>query len=523
MAVADELAKKQKEISISEFFIKNRHLLGFDNPRKALLTTIKEAVDNSLDACEEARVLPDIDIQIKQTGENRFIVVVEDNGPGIVRAQIPKIFAKLLYGSKFHTMRQSRGQQGIGISAAAMYGQLTTGKPIKIVSKIGPKSRAYYYELHMDTRVNEPEIVKEEIAEWDKNQGTKIEIEIEAIYQKNRQTVNDYLKRVAIANPAARIVYKNPGGEKILYERAVNELPKLAKEIKPHPYGIELGMLIKVLKTTKARTLQAFFINDFTRAGGKVAKEICKKANIDVKTKPAKVSREEADRIFRAIKETKIRAPSTNCLSSIGEEAIVKGLKKEIKADFYAAVTRSPAVYRGNPFQIEAGIVFGGELERDKPIKLMRYANRVPLLYQQSACAITRGVTSINWRNYGLSQSRGALPVGPMTLFIHIVSVWVPFTSESKESIAHYPEIIKQIRLALQDVGRKLGGYIRKNIRVKAQKERASLFDAYIPELASSLAKLANEKREIIEKNLKSRLKKDLPLLIGEYGKKKQD
>lgn len=128
---ADRIAAKQREISVSEFFLKNRHLLGFDNAKKALLTTIKEAVDNSLDACEEAKILPEILIEVKQLQEDRFVVIVEDNGPGVVREQIPKIFGKLLYGSKFHSMKQSRGQQGIGISAAGMYGQLTTGASTK--------------------------------------------------------------------------------------------------------------------------------------------------------------------------------------------------------------------------------------------------------------------------------------------------------------------------------------------------------------------------------------------------------
>jgi len=514
MVIAEELAKKQREISISEFFVKNRHLLGFDNPRKALLTTVKEAVDNSLDACEESKILPELYIEINSITDERYNIIIEDNGPGIVKNQIPKIFAKLLYGSKFHTMKQSRGQQGIGISAAAMYGQLTTGKSTKITSKIGSKSKANYYELHLDTRTNEPEIVKEEVVEWAKTQGTRVELEIEAKYQKGKQSVDDYLRQVAIANPYATIIYKTPEKKKIVYERATDELPKQAKEIKPHPYGIELGMLIKMLKSTKGRTLQAFFSKDFTRVSAKIAKIICDKAGVDIKKKPFDVSREEADRIFKSIKETKIMAPPTNCLSPIGEESIIKGLKKEIKADFYGAVTRSPSVYRGNPFQIEAGIAYGGEIPSEDTITLIRFANRVPLLYQQSACSATKGVINTNWRNYGLSQSRGALPSGPVYLFVHIVSVWVPFTSESKEAIAHYPEIIKQIKLALQDVGRKLGGYIRKNIRAKEQREKANLFEAYIPELASSLAKLSNEKKEKIEKNLKIKLKKDLPILI---------
>ena len=214
---AHELAKKQREISISEFFTKNRHLLGFDNPRKALLTTVKEAVDNSLDACDEARILPDVIVEIKQVSEDRFVVIVEDNGPGIIKQQIPKIFGKLLYGSKFHSMKQTRGQQGIGISASVMYGQLTTGKPAKITSKISKNKPAYHYHLHIDTQKNEPEITREIQIEWDKDQGTKIEIELEAKYQKGKQSVDEYLKQIAIANPYVSITYTSPEKDKIIF------------------------------------------------------------------------------------------------------------------------------------------------------------------------------------------------------------------------------------------------------------------------------------------------------------------
>ncbi|HHT9153753.1 MAG TPA: DNA topoisomerase VI subunit B, partial [Candidatus Hypogeohydataceae bacterium YC40] len=179
--IAHEMAQRQREISISEFFTKNRHLLGFDNPKKALLTCVKEGVDNSLDACEEAGILPEIVVKIDPTEhEDRFRVTVEDNGPGILKNQIPRIFAKLLYGSKFHRLKMARGQQGIGISAAGMYGQLTTGRPVCITSRTKPGKPAYYCELMMDTQKNEPVIVKEQELEWERPHGTKVTIELEA-------------------------------------------------------------------------------------------------------------------------------------------------------------------------------------------------------------------------------------------------------------------------------------------------------------------------------------------------------
>src|SRR5450759_1904108 len=210
LATAESMAHSQREIAVSEFFLKNRHLLGFDNPRKALLTTVKEAVDNSLDACDEAGILPEISVEIAQTGARRFRVTVMDNGPGIVRAQIPKIFAKLLYGSKFHRLRMSRGQQGIGISAAGMYGQLTTGTATIIQSKIKSSKIAHHIEVQIDTRANKPTILKDEELEWhpqfftaDKDgvaqpskeyaHGTCVSIEMEAAYIRGKLSAADYL------------------------------------------------------------------------------------------------------------------------------------------------------------------------------------------------------------------------------------------------------------------------------------------------------------------------------------------
>ena len=513
---ADFLAEKQQAISISEFFTKNRHLLGFDNPRKALLTTVKEAVDNSIDACEEMKVLPEIKVFIEETSQERYKVTIEDNGPGIVKAQIPNIFAKLLYGSKFHHLKMSRGQQGIGISAAALYGQLTTGKPIRIISKIGEHAKAHYYELHLNTKTNEPEITKYEEREWDgKEHGTKVQIELEGKYFEGKSSIEEFLQLTAISNPHAQIIFKNPSGQVIEYPRASDDLPKEPKEIKPHPYGIELGILIKMLNDTKSHTISSFLQDDFSRVSLGVAKEICEKSGLETNTKPKNITREEADKIFQTIKTVKIMAPPTDCLSPIGEERLLKGLKKEINAEFYTAVTRPPFVYRGNPFSIEIGLAFGGDLPKDDFARVIRYANKVPLQHQAGACVLTKSIIQTAWKNYGMSQSRGTLPSGPIIIVIHIASVWVPFTSESKEAVASYPEIMKEVKLALQDAGRKLALYVRKTIRAREQQERVNLFEKYIPELAKALAELSEEKPEKIQEELEKSLKKGMKDLLA--------
>src|SRR5688572_13165815 len=268
------MATRQRDISVAEFFTKNRHLLGFDSPLKALLTAVKEAVDNSLDACEEAGILPEILVELVATAENRFRMIVEDNGPGIVADQVGKVFGKLLYGSKFHKLSQSRGQQGIGISAAGMYGQLTTGKPVRILSRTGKRADAHEFLLSIDTAKNRPDIHDSKVTDWAVEHGTRVEIEMEARYQKGLRSVDMYLKQTAIANPHLTLHYVDPGGEKVSYQRSAKELPPQAVEIKPHPHGVELGRLIAMLKDSSARSLAGFLKEEFTRTGDKVVEEI---------------------------------------------------------------------------------------------------------------------------------------------------------------------------------------------------------------------------------------------------------
>ena len=589
-ATAQTLAAGQRDISVSEFFAKNRHLLGFDSPRKALLTSVKEAVDNSLDACEEAGILPEIWVHVEAVSDStsRFRMGVQDNGPGIVRKQIPLIFGKLLYGSKFHRLRMSRGQQGIGISAAGMYGVLTTGKPVKIISKISVKESANYYELRIDTKTNEPQILNgkgegvdlppgkagaelmtkhgiEWVAANDLghaiDHGTRVTIEMEAKFQRGRGSVEEYLEQTAIANPHCRIHFQGPDGPERILERSTHELPPEPKEIKPHPYGIELGRLVTMLQEHTKLTLAQFLTGSFSRVSAGIARKICDSAKLSTRVSCAKLGRGEADALYKAIQETKIPPPATDCVVPIGEPRLLAGLRQVVPGEFFTAATRPPGVYRGNPFVIEASLAYGGgpgaqkvSLEalteiagesdarslrqfltttfsgmsgdaadkildeaklasRQSPSKLkkdalatlhsamqhvnvdegsnmtvLRFANRVPLQFQHAACAVTQTILSTNWRSYGLSQSRGSLPSGPVTVMVHVASVWVPFTSESKEAIASYPEIQKEIRLALQAVGRNLGMYLRRRLRVAQEGQRRSIFLRYLGEVAQAVS-----------------------------------
>ena len=579
-ATAEQMAAKQREISISEIFTKNRHLLGFDNPSKALLTTIKEAVDNSLDACEEAGILPEITIEVRDLGlesgeraggsggavppdkkseltkgEGRFVVVIEDNGPGIVKAQAPKIFGKLLYGSKFHRLKQSRGQQGIGISAAAMYGQLTTGQPIRVTSRIGKAKPAHYFEIQIDTRKNNPVVTEDrQLDGWHQEHGTRVELEIVANWQAGQRFVNRYVEHTALSNPHATVHYVRPRQERISFPRATEELPKEASEIKPHPHGVELGALMLMAADSKAHDVKGFLQTAFSRVSGQVADEIVKRAGFKGRVRPRDVAgdRALADKLHKAIGATKIMNPPTNCLSPIGDALMKRGLisflnvietegpeadeqldldhaakkktsrkEKQAKAAapevpdappeegvekikghnyFIATVTRPPKVYRGNPFQVEVGLAYGGSWPADKTIELFRFANRVPLLFQRGACGMTDAIVKTDWRNYLLSQPKGSLPVGPMALLVHIASVWVPFTSEAKEAVAHYPEILREIQLAAQECGRKLAAHIRKKQHADYQAQRRSIFELYIQEVARAIGRITKKSPEPIKR-----------------------
>jgi DNA topoisomerase-6 subunit B len=262
---------------------------------------------------------------------------------------------------------------------------------------------------------------------------------------------------------------------------------------------VELGLLMQMLKATGARTLRAALSQDFSRVSSKAALQICEAAGLNPKANPTRIAHRESESLFKAINETRLMRPPTDCLSPIGEEQIIAGLRKEIQADFYTAVTRPPTVYRGNPFQIEVGIACArpgadSELGADDPARIMRFANRVPLLYMAGACAVSRAVTAVNWKSYGLNQPRGSLPIGPVVIVVHMASVWVPFTSESKEAVAHYPEIVKEITYGLQECGRRLSVYLRRRRRQAEIERKREYMSLYVPHLALGL-------KEILELN----------------------
>lgn len=695
-SVAEELAESQRSISIAEFFEKNKHMLGFDSGARGLVTAVKEAVDNALDATEEAGILPDIYIELTEEGDY-YRLVVEDNGPGITKEQVPKVFGKLLYGSRFHVREQKRGQQGIGISAAVLYSQLTSGKPAMITSRTENDSAAQYFELIIDTDTNEPEISVETTTTWERPHGTRIELEMEA-NMRARQQLHDYIKHTAVVNPHARIEFEEPQTH-LKYERATDQLPAETEEIRPHPHGVELGSLIKMLGETDSYSASGFLQEEFTRVGQKTADSVTaafrdrhfgrelawqpptaqeharghttedhdadevdiesvvteavanKSADAtaefaarvesavnerdrvahhelvsivatageqmkaesgttfgktvrkntvaavweaiasncahdlsllvdDVTTSrkdsaaiegmarriatkletverhritrkslsdyiaraaeqtkerdgetfgetaqenvvdaiwsvcrtvpddPPKVREVAADRdtaseLLEAMRETDILAPPTDCLAPITDELVEEGLRKEFDADFYAAATRDAEVHGGDPFIVEAGIAYGGELSAEGRIDMLRFANRVPLVYQRGACATSDVIQQINWRNYGLDQPGGnGMPNGPAVVMVHVASTNVPFTSESKDAIANVPGIENEIELALREAARDLKRYLKKRRSLERRQRKRNVIADILPAMADKLADMTERESIAVEDSL---------------------
>ena len=494
---------KQKQIAISEFFEKNKHFLGFDSLQRAIITAVKESVDNSLDACEEVRILPDIRIEVKRLEGNRVELITQDNGPGIPRDSIEHVFGKFLLGSRFHAIRQTRGQQGIGITGVVMYSQLTTGAKTRVVSKVEDDATAVFVDLGIDTRKNKAIKSGEIRGIWIDNvtgeevdHGLRIETVMNAKYQRGKQSVYQYLRMTSIVNPHATITLtvQDKDGEIIEeghWERTTDRLPRVVKEIKPHPHGIHLGTLQRMLREAEERKMTSFLRHNFSGISMRAAREILEKAGLDESRQPRRIRAEEAQLIVNSFQKVKVLNPPTDCLSPIEDLLIKKGLSKAIDSRFASTATREPQVTQGNPFQVEVGLVFGGDLNADSPIEILRFANRVPLMYQQGGCLLTKALESVDWKRYGLEQPGGrGIPKGPVAVLVHLASTNVQFTSEAKEAVAANEEVLEEIRRALLEVGRGLKNHLKKSSQRKKAQEKFELINVILPEISKKSSQL---------------------------------
>ena len=502
---AERMAQNQKQVAISEFFEKNKHFLGFDSLVRSLITAVKESVDNSLDACEEARILPDIRVKITKVDDKKNIIELqtEDNGPGIPKSSIEKVFGQLLFGSRFHAIRQSRGQQGIGITGVVMYSQLTTGRKTHVRSKIATETSAAVVDIGLDTRKNKATKSNEDRVLWElpdgslKEHGLEITCRMKAKYQRGRQSVYQYLRMTSIVNPHADITFEDPDGEVHHWPRVTERLPRKVESIKPHPHGIHLGTLQRMCTEATDNRMTSFLYKNFSGVSTRAAKELLAAAEIDEKAKPKSMKADHYRALIEAFqgerllngKAVKLLNPPTNCLSPIEELLIKKGLSKTIDSRFVTTMTRAPTVTQGNPFQVEVGLIFGDGMAADKPVEVLRFANRVPLMYQQGGCLLTKAIESVDWRQYGLDQAGGrGVPKGPAAVLVHLASTNVQFTSEAKEALADNEEVLDEVRKAMLEMGRGLRKHLEKKKKMAKTQEKFELVNDIIPAIAAKSA-----------------------------------
>ena len=511
--LADELFREFREHSVSEFFRRNAAMLGYTGKIRSLTTVIHEGITNSIDSAEETGVLPDIFVMIKRINDDpeHFRVVIEDNASGIPEEFIPNVFGKMLAGTRLHRNMQARGQQGIGVSGSVMFGQTTSGKPATIVTSTGD-GEIIHEDVMIDVDRNEGKITNSEKLKG-KWRGTRVELEVKDVtYMRSRYGPFNYLRMTAIANPHVQITFVEPDGTLTIFERATQEVPDRPKPMPLHPWGIMSDDLLVLAKHTKSRNMGSFLAADLSRVTKRKVEEVRKLSGVDMSKKPSDLTWEEAERVVSAFKRIKLMAPPTAGLRPIGAANIESGMRQILKPDFAHTTTRPPKVYRGGlPFVVEAGIAYGGgagktveskgEAETGEPeagMELIRFANRAPLIFDQGGCVITAAARSINWRRYGVDIS-----TSPLTLFVNVISAYVPYTSAGKQSIAEVPEIFEETRAAIMEVARELRGFLYRRIRVKERQERAGIFERYLPVVARKAASLAGAREPDIKPLLK--------------------
>ena len=516
---AEQIATEFKEHSVAEFFKKNMQMLGLTGKIKAMTTIVHEYVTNSLDACEEAKILPEIEVQVKEISGEYYEITVKDNGPGLTRDTVGKALGQLLAGTKFHRMMQMRGQQGIGAAGCTMLSQITTGKATQVITGTG-KGPALSLEITIDPKKNQPKVAN--VAEL-KNafKGTAIKAKFKGVkYVNSEQAPLEYLRRTAIANPHAQITLIEPNGNKTVFKRSLKDIPRKPTEMQPHPKGATVDEVVTLAKYSEAKKVSSFLKNSFDRVGDKAIDEIAKGVSFDMNKDPRQLLWEEAEEIVKLFQKINFIAPRTDGLIPISEDRIRKSLESIVKPEFLSVVTRKPSVYKGGfPFQIEVAVAYGGEAGRtaasandegvlERKIEIMRFANRAPLLFDSGGCAITRAVQSIDWKRYAIKDYENS----PMTIFVNLISVHIPYTSAGKQAISDEDEIMEELRLALMDTGRRIYRFIGFQKRQAEKEAKRKMYYKYATEVAGAIADLTKKNRKQIEEKLHAMVLRHLKL-----------
>ncbi len=493
-----------EEISPADFFYRNKALAGFDNPAKATYTIIRELVENALDACEEARRLPEVLINLEKMDERipssnvgsempteLYSLSIRDNGTGLRAEEIPRAFGQVLVSSKYKLM-QSRGTFGLGGTMALLYGQITTNMPFEVTSSTG--GRTHFVRMKIDIQANKPIVLEQKVLGTSIEPFTEVKLHFRGNYPRAKPKVLEYLKQTAMITPYANIEFRDPDGSLYSFKRNSWELPPLPKESLPHPKGIDLELLQRMLKGTKARRLVSFLESEFQKVGRKTALEILERAGLDPKLNPKKLNQEQISSLFAAISSyERFLPPDPSILSPLGEDLLMAGIRKELDPEFVYAVKRPPSSLWGHPFLVETAIAYGGGINPVGRVQLYRFANRIPLLYDASSDVSYLVAKRINWEAYGIKS----LEEEPIALFVHVVSTKIPFKTVGKEFMASEPALAKEIELGWRECARKLKSYLAGKERVKRAMSRFAAFKKYYEVIASSIEELTGKRPEI--------------------------
>ena len=493
-----------EEISASDFFYRNRDIAGFTNPSRAIFAAIRELVENSLDAAESLRIPPDVYVRLSFEGEvsketQIFRLRVEDNGSGIQPRHIPSAFGQVLFGSKYK-LKQQRGTFGLGGKMAILYGQITTHQPAYVISSTG-MAKIYFFRLMMDIQKNRPIILDRKVLinkeQW---HGTIVEFCLEGDYLRAMPKILDYFKQTAMVNPYANLTFVDPKGRLYKFIRGTNEMPEPPKETLPHPYGVDVELLQRLIQITSYKNMLEFLKSHFHRVGEITAQKFLEYSDISPSRNPKKLSHEEIVRLMHMLKKFKeFLPPDAGCLSPLGEDLLKAGIVKELKPEYVVVHQRKPATYAGHPFIVEIGIAYGGEIPKKGSFMIYRFANRIPLLYDEASDVSFKVINSMNWRRYKVS------PDMPIAIVVHICSTKVPYKTVGKEFIADRPEVRREIANEMREVARQLQHFLTRREHVDREKKRLGVFSKYLPKIAQFSTQLSERKRlPDIEKLLKS-------------------
>lgn len=508
---AEEIFKEFREHSIAEFFKKNRQMLGYSGKVRSLVTVVHEFLTNSADACEEANILPSISIEVQEVGEEKYKVITTDNGPGIPRNYVGKALATILSGTKFHRYMQQRGQQGIGAAGCTLFAQITTGKQIFVKSSTG-SGKAYSCNLSIDTVKNKP--IVSNLKDIDEDfRGLHIEGEFADVkYENGDHGVYEYLKRTALSNPHIELKFKDPEGKEHVFVRAVDVIPERPKPTKPHPLGLSVNDILEFAHSSESRKVGSFLVDNFSRVTANKVNELKEVAqNVDFEKDPRLLTWPDAEELIKAFQKVKWIAPDGSQIKPIGEEQIKIALRNILDPEFMNVVERKPAVFRGGiPFIIEAAVAFGGtagrKTEEGYEGAILRFANRVPLLFDSGSCAITTAARDIQWKRYNID-----IDTQPVSILVNISSVHIPYSGVGKESVAQEDEIMEEIKLAVMEAARGVQRYVSGKARLHEESNRYNTIMRYTKQLAQDLSDMTGKDRNDLEKKIEQLVARHYP------------